>query len=290
MANDKLIYDVGAHMGEDTEFYLKKGFSVVAIEAVPELCVSLERKYSSYMKEGQLKVLNVAVSRASGPVDFYIDEEVSVWGTANLDWVARNISLGGGKTRKIQIAARPLADIISEYGIPRYCKIDIEGNDLDALRSLIGSSETPPYISVESEKRDWGLLMEEFLTFNKLGYSRYKIVDQTLIRFQTCPQPPREGEDCNHIFEDGSSGLFGEELPGAWLSLPEAVEAYRQIFRGYALNGDNGMFRHGGGVFSIFRAVGRAQAMAAHLRNVSGYVNPANILPPVAFYDTHAAQ
>ena len=26
-----LIYDVGAHRGEDTEFYLKKGFRVVAI-------------------------------------------------------------------------------------------------------------------------------------------------------------------------------------------------------------------------------------------------------------------
>ena len=32
-----LIYDVGFHRGEDTEFYLAKGFKVVAIEAHPEL-------------------------------------------------------------------------------------------------------------------------------------------------------------------------------------------------------------------------------------------------------------
>ena len=147
---DEIIYDVGAHKGEDTEFYLKKGFAVVAIEAIPELCASLEQKFSKFLLEGQLKILNVAVSTMAGPVDFYIDEKMSVWGTSNPDWVARNRFLGGGKTRKISIATRPLVDIIKEYGVPRYCKIDIEGNDLDALKSLIGSPETPPFISIES--------------------------------------------------------------------------------------------------------------------------------------------
>ena len=32
-----LIYDVGMHKGEDTEFYLRKGFRVIAIEADPDL-------------------------------------------------------------------------------------------------------------------------------------------------------------------------------------------------------------------------------------------------------------
>jgi 16S rRNA A1518/A1519 N6-dimethyltransferase RsmA/KsgA/DIM1 with predicted DNA glycosylase/AP lyase activity len=48
MPNNKLIYDVGAHQGEDTDFYLKKGFAVVAIEAVPEFCKSLEKRFSYY--------------------------------------------------------------------------------------------------------------------------------------------------------------------------------------------------------------------------------------------------
>ena len=32
-----LIFDIGMHIGQDTEFYLKKGFRVVAIEADPTL-------------------------------------------------------------------------------------------------------------------------------------------------------------------------------------------------------------------------------------------------------------
>jgi len=35
--NKNLIIDVGVHQGEDTEYYLKKGFCVVGIEADPQL-------------------------------------------------------------------------------------------------------------------------------------------------------------------------------------------------------------------------------------------------------------
>ena len=251
MANEKLVCDIGAHQGEDTEFYLRKGFAVVAVEAVPESCASMERTFDGFLQAGQLRILNIAVSTMAGPVDFYIGETVSVWGTAQPDRVQRNRIPGGGKTRKIRVATRSLVDIIEEYGVPRYCRIDIEGNDLDALKSLIRSPEVPPFISIESETCHWDRLMDEFLTFRELGYSRYKIVDQTLVGLQACPRPSREGNDCDHIFQCGSSGLFGDELPGSWLELTEAIEAYRQIFLGYALNGDNGMFRKADGIFSI---------------------------------------
>ena len=290
MPNEKLVFDVGAHKGEDTEFYLKKGFSVVAIEAVPEFCAQIEERFRSFIDRGRLTVLNVAVAKSPGTVDFFIDETVSVWGTANRDWVARNRSLGAGTTRRITVAARTLGDIVREHGAPWYCKIDIEGNDLDALRSLAGSPDVPRFISIESEKRSWSRLLDEFRAFRDLGYCRYKIVDQSLVPLQTPPRPACEGEDCDHVFAEGSSGLFGEDLPGQWLSLFEAVEAYRQIFRGYALNGDNGAFSGGKGVFSLFHALGRIQAKIARLRGQSGYRNPADILPPAGWYDTHAAR
>jgi hypothetical protein len=89
------------------------------------------------------------------------------------------------------------------------------------------------------------------------------------------------------FFKVEVSGLFGDELPGTWLALPEAVEAYRNIFRGYALNGDNGIFR---GRYSIFRMIGGIQARAVRLRNFTIYANPAQLLPPAAWYDTHAAR
>jgi hypothetical protein len=55
-------------------------------------------------------------------------------------------------------------------------------------------------------------------------------------------------------------------------------------------DGENTMFWHGGGMFSIFHNLGRIQAKVARLRKFSGYGNPADIFPPVAWYDAHAAR
>src|SRR5260221_7698885 len=40
-AVNRVIYDVGAHRGEDAAFYLQKGFAVVAVEANPLLAADL---------------------------------------------------------------------------------------------------------------------------------------------------------------------------------------------------------------------------------------------------------
>src|SRR5262249_33943315 len=53
-----LIYDVGAHKGEDSEFYLLKGFRVIAIEAVPELCEDIRSRLQLYLQSGQLTLIS----------------------------------------------------------------------------------------------------------------------------------------------------------------------------------------------------------------------------------------
>ncbi len=57
-----LIYDVGFHHGEDTEFYLAKGFKVVAIEAHPGLYRAGLEKFADHIESGRLVLLNLAVA------------------------------------------------------------------------------------------------------------------------------------------------------------------------------------------------------------------------------------
>jgi hypothetical protein len=48
-----LIYDVGLHLGEDSEFYLKKGFNVVAVEANPVNAAEAANRLKAYvMRDG----------------------------------------------------------------------------------------------------------------------------------------------------------------------------------------------------------------------------------------------
>jgi len=51
-----LIYDVGVHQGEDTDFYLKKGFRVVGIEANAALCKSVGERSARFKQTSISKI------------------------------------------------------------------------------------------------------------------------------------------------------------------------------------------------------------------------------------------
>jgi hypothetical protein len=101
---DDLIYDVGMHTGEDTEFYLRKGFRVVGIEANAQLCEECAHKFSAAIGSGQLQIINKAISHTVGTIDFFLNEQVSIWGTANLEWVKRN-EARGFKSHPVKVEA-----------------------------------------------------------------------------------------------------------------------------------------------------------------------------------------
>jgi FkbM family methyltransferase len=284
-----LVFDIGAHKGEDTAFYLAKGFSVVAIEANPAFCNLIAERFKDAVSSRTLTILNVAISRTAGKIDFYVNEDNSVFGTTKSAWVERNRQLGQGNVKKIVVDSAPLSDIAKRFGVPRYCKIDIEGNDVEALASFTECDETPDFVSIESEKLNWSRLLDELKLFRSLGYRRFKIIDQSIIELQDCPNPPAEGSFVDYKFELGSSGLFGEELPGRWLDILEVIETYKGIFRGYSLNGDCGLFPSYTKK-SVFGAMSRLQSKLFRLRGWRSYINPAYTLPNPGWYDTHAGK
>ena len=40
-----LVFDIGAHLGEDTEYYLARGFDVIAFECMPENIKQIQDKF-----------------------------------------------------------------------------------------------------------------------------------------------------------------------------------------------------------------------------------------------------
>jgi FkbM family methyltransferase len=157
-AQADLIYDVGMHRGEDTEFYLHKGFRVVAFEADPELIKYCADKFADFIKAGKLKIIGGAIvdldtirPDEKGMVSFYKNVDVSVWGTVRSEWAQRNQTLGTTSSR-IDVQAIDFAAVLRDYGIPHYMKIDIEGCDLVCLNALRRFTKRPDYISIESDK------------------------------------------------------------------------------------------------------------------------------------------
>jgi FkbM family methyltransferase len=237
----ELVFDVGFHKGEDTDFYLKKGFRVVAVEANPLLHAAGMDRFRRETASGQLTLLNVAIAEADGPIRFFINKRATEWGTTSAEFAARNVELGA-PSEEITVPGMRFERILGDFGVPYYLKIDIEGADLLCLRGLLQFRTRPSHVSLESNKTSWQGLRAELQELRGLGYRRFKVVSQEGVPAQLCPNPALEGRYVEHRFTRGSSGAFGEEAPGEWLSYDKALARYRRIFLRYRLFGDAGWF------------------------------------------------
>lgn len=238
---EDLIFDVGFHKGEDTEFYLRKGFRVVAVEANPVLYSAGIERFKSEIDSRRLTLLNVAIADNDGSIQFFVNSRATEWGTISPDFARRNRQLGSD-SEKITVQGVRFDRILLEFGVPYYLKIDIEGADVLCLEGLLRVSARPTHLSLESNKTSWAGLVAEFARLRALGYRRFKVVSQESVRFQQCPDPAREGRHVQHSFVRGASGAFGDEAPGEWLSERQAIARYRRIFLQYRLFGDSGWF------------------------------------------------
>jgi FkbM family methyltransferase len=228
------------HNGDDTDFYLRKGFRVVAVEADPETAEAGRRRFREPLESGRLHIVNKAIARSPGVVTFYRSEN-SLWSTMD-ESRAVLAERKGSHSVAIQVEAVTSGSLVLEFGAPYYMKIDIEGMDVVALEGLREAPERPRFVSIEAERRDIRTCREELSLLSSLGYDRFKIVPQHAVHLQREPAPPLEGVAAGSPQKE-SSGLFGRELPGKWLTETEAVDAFRRPLLNHYLTGTDALLR-----------------------------------------------
>ncbi len=214
--DSRLIFDLGMNNGDDSAYYLSRGFKVLAIEANPALCVSAARRFSTAIDDGRLTILNAAIWDKTGQATFYINLDNDHWSSLDAGWAKREDS----RCKEISVPCITLASLVAEFGAPLYLKIDVEGVDHSVLAQLQGSELLPLYVSVEDCR--FGLLYLE--TLAGCGYDGFKLLDQSTVGRMTNSATGR-------IFPAGSSGPFGDEVPGEWRSYTDTVRLYSKIVR-----------------------------------------------------------
>jgi FkbM family methyltransferase len=235
-----LIFDLGMHEGMDTDFYLRKGFRVVSVEADPLLASAAESRFAEAIRDKRLTIVNKAIAALSGIVTLYRSAN-TIWSTLDRDR-ADMVARKGSESESIEVEAITTEELFKEFGVPYYLKIDIEGLDTTALRGLQEIDDRPRYVSIESERRDLQSVRYELNIFASLGYDAFKVVPQHRVHKQREPYPPREGSPGGKPNPD-SSGLFGEDLSGPWLSQSEALDAYRRPLLNHYLTGSDSLLR-----------------------------------------------
>ncbi|MHC5018667.1 MAG: FkbM family methyltransferase [Planctomycetota bacterium] len=226
--HEDLVFDVGAHRGEDSAYYLARGFRVVAVECDPDHAGALRERFAEAIAAGRLTLVEAAMAPTDDPVTFYRNADVGVWGTAVAAWAERNRALGTTVT-ECTVDGMPPAELFRRFGVPYYLKIDVEGSDLLVLRALAEFAVRPPYVSLETEAASMEALREEFAVLRELGYDRFKLSAQHRVGGHRVPAGSPHGRAVEWEFEPHASGLFGEDLPGPWGSEADALAACEPI-------------------------------------------------------------
>lgn len=212
-----LIFDLGMHVGQDTGFYLKKGFRVVAVEANPALVAAGRRRFARAIRQGRLVIVGKGISRRAATLPFYVNKTSAGWSS-----FMPEIGQRGGRYETVEVETVAMDEIFERHGIPYFMKVDIEGHDHYPLDALAARQGRPRFISIENGQPE---MLRRLVA---LGYDRFKWINQGEVARQRLPFPPREGGFCFHRFRFESSGAFGEETPGEWV---DADTVTKQIAR-----------------------------------------------------------
>lgn len=140
-----LCFDIGANIGSRVEVFYRLGAKVIAVEPHPECVKLLRAKYHI----PEITVVEKAVGAKQGKGTLFINDKDSSISSMSTDWIE-----GRGRQKfpltkwdnhqEVQITT--LDSLIAEYGIPQFCKIDIEGYEIEAVKGL---SQPIPYMSFE---------------------------------------------------------------------------------------------------------------------------------------------
>lgn len=216
MTTPAFVMDLGTNNGDDSAYYLAKGFTVVALEANGGLVAACRRRFAAEIAAGRLTLVEAAIWTQDGEVTFLVNEANDHWSSIEPGWAGREDTA----TRPERVPAVTLRTLFERYGVPHYLKIDVEGVDGIVLDQLAEAPVKPDYVSVE----DCRFGFDYVETLSRAGYGRFKLLDQSRV-------PDLSDPSISHRFPAGSSGPFGEDVPGEWLEQRDFLELYATTVR-----------------------------------------------------------
>lgn len=127
-----LIFDIGAHRGEETDRYLASGARVVAVEPQATLARELRSRHNG---SPALTVVAKACGAQEGRINLYASSHTWLATCDPGKWSMGRFSNHRWENSQ-EVEATTLDRLIADYGKPDFIKIDVEGYEMEVLRGL----------------------------------------------------------------------------------------------------------------------------------------------------------
>jgi len=139
-----LCFDIGANLGQKTSLFLDAGARVVAVEPQPD-CVEILRR--GVARRGDVEIVPVALAAADGQAELFLCDETSTLSSMSKRFISTmRFAPFFSWRRTIAVPTTTLDRLIDQYGLPAYCKIDVEGYEASVLEGL---TRPVPMVSFE---------------------------------------------------------------------------------------------------------------------------------------------
>ncbi|GHE20211.1 FkbM family methyltransferase [Halomonas urumqiensis] len=177
-----LVFDVGAHVGDRTAAFQGLGARVVALEPQPALLRCLTRLVGG---RAGVTLLPCAAGATQGEAELAISDDNPTVSTLADHWRTTIGEHNPGFRdvhwqRRLRVPVTTLDALIAEHGIPRFCKIDVEGYEADVLAGL---SQPIQGLSVEFVAGALGIATRCVTRLEQLGDYRFNAIEGEKRRF-----------------------------------------------------------------------------------------------------------
>lgn len=147
-----LCFDIGAHVGSRVSLWVAMGARCVAVEPLPHCMHVLHRLFDG---NPDVILIEAAVGASPGKQTLHLNPRNPTIATLSTDWidaVGRRQDFAGVRwEEKLEVTVTTLDSLIAAYGLPAFCKIDVEGFEHAVLQGL---SHPIPLLSLEYTPAD----------------------------------------------------------------------------------------------------------------------------------------
>ena len=132
-----LCFDIGANVGDHAGLLLAIPTRVVAVEPQSSCQAALERRYG---RNPRFTLVRAALGPKAGEAEIRVPESGLTLASLSHEWTERVQASGRfaqvswNETERVEILT--LDALVQRYGEPEFCKIDVEGYELEVLEGL----------------------------------------------------------------------------------------------------------------------------------------------------------
>jgi FkbM family methyltransferase len=271
-----LVFDIGLHNGDDTAFYLSLGYKVVGVEADPLLTAKCAARFENAIRDGRVRVINAGLLKEPGTFTFYRNLTDDGWSSFEPDkgkkdgaWEELKIPCittaqliaehGKPFFMKVDIEGADLQALatLTATTAPTYISLELNCADpiverlielgYSAFKFVNGETywPTPP---VFNHQIGWGLLRKvRRAPFVRKAFSkvvrRAPFVRKAVSKVGRRLRPnfeydrPYKYSPTGYPFGPNSSGPFGEQAAGNWLTSEAALGWFGKLKNNFLREG-----------------------------------------------------